>query len=178
MFKIVMKNMILCDRTQPNWQPHNCSASKRRKRREDISKVLIRFARICDDVHCLKAYSRESCMFLLLVILMRRISTAMMKMKGEMISPWGTPCLRKILSVMCPPIRIIASLSLKNSDIQRIMSWPKLKAFESGAFQIKMHMSSYVSVLLVPFRYTIQRGCVDLIVEGTGCYDGKQEGVS
>ena len=53
MFKIVMKNMILCDRTQPNWQPHNCSASKRRKRREDISKVLIRFARICDDVHCL-----------------------------------------------------------------------------------------------------------------------------
>ena len=27
-------------------------------------------------------------------------------------------------------------------------------------------------------RYTIQRGCVDSIVEGTGCYDGKQEGVS
>merc|ERR1712126_23194 len=25
-------------------------------------------------------------------------------------------------------------------------------------------------------KYTIQRGCVDLLVEGTGCYDGKQEG--
>merc|ERR1719204_1525775 len=25
-------------------------------------------------------------------------------------------------------------------------------------------------------KYTINRGCVDLIVQGTGCYDGKQEG--
>ena len=28
------------------------------------------------------------------------------------------------------------------------------------------------------FRYTIQRGCVNNLVEGTGCYDGKETGVS
>ena len=65
--------------------------------------------------------------FLLFLILMRSISTTMMKMKGDIMSPWGTPCFRNILFVRCPPIRIIASLSLKNKDTHWIMSSPKFK---------------------------------------------------
>ena len=58
---------------------------------------------------------------------MIRNSTTMMKIKGEIMSPWGTPCLRKILFVRCPPIRIIASLSLNNKDTHQIISSPKFK---------------------------------------------------
>ena len=41
-------------------------------------------------------------MFFLLVILVRSIFTAMMKMNGEIISPWSTPCLSRNFREISP----------------------------------------------------------------------------
>ena len=51
--------------------------------------------------------------YVFFVILISKISTAKMKMNGEMKSPWGTSCSNKILLVRWPPRRILPSLSFE-----------------------------------------------------------------
>ena len=51
-------------------------------------------------------------------------------MKGEIMSPCGTPCSKRIFPVRCPPMTMWATLSVKNNLTQSIMSSPKLKAFK------------------------------------------------
>ena len=51
-------------------------------------------------------------------------------MYGEITSPWGTPCESIIFSDMWPPIRICASLFVKKSLIQVMMSGPKPRTSE------------------------------------------------
>ena len=72
--------------------------------------------------------------FLLLVIFIRSISTAMMKIKGEIISPWGTPCSKTIFSVRCSHKRILAIISLRNNCNQLMMSSPELKFLKCHIF--------------------------------------------
>ena len=50
---------------------------------------------------------------LVYLILRAKISTLSRKMQGEMTSPWGTPCSKRIFLDRCPPSRIVASLLLK-----------------------------------------------------------------
>ena len=60
---------------------------------------------------------------LILVILMRSISTDMMKIKGEIMSPCGTPCSSRIFIVRCTPITMWATLSVKNNFTQSIQTF-------------------------------------------------------
>ena len=45
-------------------------------------------------------------MFLVFMIFIKRTSTMMRNKYGEIMSPWGTPCWRCIVSVRCPPAKI------------------------------------------------------------------------
>ena len=67
-------------------------------------------------------------MFLVEVILMRRISTININRYGDITSPWGTPCSSFKLSVRWPPVSICASLSLRKVLIHVTMSGPKPSA--------------------------------------------------
>ena len=69
-------------------------------------------------------------------IFMSKISTIIMKRYGDIISPWGTPCSRIILSVRCPPVSICASLFFRKVFIQVIMSGPKPSAFSVVSIKV------------------------------------------
>ena len=66
-------------------------------------------------------------MFFVAVILISKISTMIMKMYGERMSPCGTPCSRFMLFVRWPPSKICVSLFFRNVFIQHMMSGPNPK---------------------------------------------------
>ena len=62
--------------------------------------------------------------FFVFVIFIKSTSTMSKKIYGLIISPWGTPCCKCIVSVRWPPAKILASLCVKNNLMYFMMSGP------------------------------------------------------
>ena len=106
-------------------------------------------------------------MFLVVVILISRISTMIMKRYGDITSPCGTPCSRFMQSVKCPPRRICASLFRRKVLIHVMMSGPKPSVLsvlnikvcdkESNAFLKSMSRMSPDFFVLMVFLIKLMR---------------------
>ena len=68
---------------------------------------------------------------------MRSISTATIKMYGEMTSPWGTPCSKSIFLDKWPPSSIYASRQSKKIEIHLTMSDLNPSSFKTVVMKLK-----------------------------------------